>query len=923
MKKLYFLLALTLLNMFSFANPGFYGGAITWECLSNGRYRVIMRVYQDCYCCDNGGASVFLGTYNTIKFNGGGDSLISVKLSTGYPLDITPQCNASVSLPHLNCTGMSPVLANSGAMKEYLYTTDETYPTGVLISGVPPASGWSFSWESCCRRDVMNIANASSQSWALKSTMYPYNNQNVNPCFDHSPAFAETPVTVLCQGYPYQFHQSVSDNEWDSLSFDWVPVLGMNLQPITSYNYGYSFNTPLPGVMHNPNNVTGTVHPKTGVINFTPYTSGNFTCGLRVTAYKCGIKVAEILRELHFIIKSCTSNTPPDIPSPFSNSSPYYPAYIDTVIAGKFVSFPISATDFNFHPNNMPQSVTLNASGKQFGTGFTSTTNGCMSPPCATLNPTLPKTSPFVVQTSFNWQTECSHINANIGCGVTTNRFDFVFTATDDFCPVPAKRTVTIIIVVVPKPPLPPPRMQCTRVKGNGDAELLWEAVIDTNQAFEAYHIYFSKNPNGPFSLIDSVSNLSAPYYLHSGAQANVSPNYYYIRTKYRCAYLPELSLPSDTIQTLKLNATVVPSVSVVQLSWNAIKPIPQGAYFIRRAVNNAPPWMPLAVIQGLSYTDTAKNCLSQYSYKIEYQEIPGSGTSAFYISDSVQVSINDLIKPDYVTIDTLSVIPGTQNVLLSWQAPQDADAVAAIVYRQQGMIFTALDTVWSNTQLNYTDTSGNACIDLANYSVAILDSCMNMSNMSPLVKPFSFNAEYLPNYDQIKLSWAPRVIGSETCTTYTVYRMKNYGPWSEYMTANVYPYQAFINYPDNNAVHCFFIRAKSAVSGKTETSCTECITLGNYTGLSSDEKQREFSVFPNPAQNEVIVRIPQGLGAARLQMNMIDGRLVKSAEVRPDEGLKKLDISGLSKGVYLIQLVSGKGVYTVRLVVNGSSNIE
>ena len=334
--------------------------------------------------------------------------------------------------------------------------------------------------------------------------MYSYNGQNANPCFDNSPAFAEKPSTVICTGYDFTYNHNAYDRELDSLVYSWATPLEDDLNmPMTGYVSGYNANSPLPGTVHNPNNVPANVNQTTGEISFKSYTQGAFVTVIKVTAYKCGIKVAEIFREMQIVLLSCGTNLPPDVNAPFQDpNTGLYSLYIDTVYAGELVSFSMAATDYDPLPNGNPQTLKISASGLQFGASFTSTTTGCLNPPCATLNPPPPISAFYGVSTNFNWQTTCNHVNTELGCGTTSNVYNFVIKVQDDFCPAPAINVGTITIVVLDLPRIPSPKLSCASVDSNGLVSLSWIPVKDSVNSFSHYSIYHSNSQTGPFTEI-------------------------------------------------------------------------------------------------------------------------------------------------------------------------------------------------------------------------------------------------------------------------------------------------------------------------------------------------------------------------------------------------------------------------------------
>ena len=531
-------------------------------CTSNGNFKFILKAYRECYSYS--GAAAQYGATQTLHTTVPGFPSITLKRLIGWPKDISPVCNSNSTFPHIYCNNSSPMPSaapNLGAVQEHIFTSDNSYPNGVPLTGVPPASGWSFYWGSCCRNPCSNIINSSILNWRLRAYMYPYNNQNVSTCFDNSPTFAEIPETVICSGSPFTYYQIAWDVEQDSLKYEWGQPLLSTGAPIVAYYAGFAYNNPLPDTTFNANNVAATMNQFTGEISFTSYTNGAFVTSIKVTAYKCGIKVAEIWRDMQVVLLSCGTNTNPNITPPFQNSVGQYTLYTDTVYAGEFISFNISATDFEFLTNGSPQTVELRASSNMFGSLITNTTppsmntiSGCLNSPCATLFPAPapgihPLTGQFGMQTQFCWQTDCSHLYTNIGNGRTTNVYNFKFKVIDDYCPVPAFDYYTVIIVVNPLPALNPPIMISVATDSlTGNNTLNWTPTIDTSGIFNKYLIYSSTNANGPFMLLDSIDVLDTNFYVHLGANGTSILSYYYIKVKSFSCYKYESSLPSDTV---------------------------------------------------------------------------------------------------------------------------------------------------------------------------------------------------------------------------------------------------------------------------------------------------------------------------------------------------------------------------------------
>lgn len=419
-----------------------FGGEITWKCLSNGHYLFQLKLYFD---CNSGGQIPMWGSIDVY----GHPTVCSIPINSA----LTQINDLSPSSCMLTCASGGP-----GTTLELVFTSDT-----VSLPGNPPTTGWVFAINDCCRNNLNNLG--AGQGFTLRSIMYPYNNTSTDPCFDSSPFFAERPSTSACIGYPFTYNPNAIDAERDSLVYSWANCLDVPASTVCSpfvssaiaFLAPYSLINQLPG--------SPTLNSLTGEINFfvsaNAATIGNFVTCIKVTAYRCGVKIAEVYRDCGFtLVNGClvqglpapVINTPPAVTPPFIDpNTGLQTSFADTVVAGDSVSFNFSATDFqlNLDTNNLLQTVTLNATGDYFGTGFTDATSGCTHPPCATLTPPPPVVNSIVSTMQFNWATSCNLINNIQAC--TDNiysTFYFVLTAKDNACSANGASVATISITV-------------------------------------------------------------------------------------------------------------------------------------------------------------------------------------------------------------------------------------------------------------------------------------------------------------------------------------------------------------------------------------------------------------------------------------------------------------------------------------------
>lgn len=684
-KKVNFLFLMMMLMVLPASATHYMGGEIIWECLPNGNFRFIMKVYRECYTTSGDSAASYL---NPEQLTGpfGNITMYLYPNAVQGKKDMSPTCHDD-ALPHYLCglpstAGMGP---NLGATEEWTYTSDQAHPNGVMLNGVPPANGWTFYWDGCCRNSAANYSG--QPNWYLRAKMYPYNGLNTYPCFDNSPRFLARPNAALPVGYPFTYNHNGADWDRDSLSFEFDQALtGAGAQ--VPYTATFSALSPLPGTTLNPLNVPAAIDPYTGEISFTSYTQGAYITVTKVSSYRCGIKIAEVFREIQVALlpglvpefpgsSNMLINLPPEIT--LQDVYTGQTILIDTVWAGKFIQYDLVAFDtaapFSLVPNNVPVAfnyITLAAGGVQFGQNFSSTTTGCPDPPCATLNPTPDSLDNFqsvFLSTDFAWQTTCAHLETSTGCGGVTNTYTFVVNVKDAVCPVSANNFYTFTIVVEnPILKAPVGGIKCISVLPNGDVSLEWGLPDTSNiyNLFNSYHLYTSTNINGPYIVVDSIFSFNSTTYTHVGANANNLPRYYFLRTRSGCGGR-QYSEPTDTVRAMSLAVSNVGN-NTAQLLWNPIHtPLPattSGVYQIYLEDPNGN-WDLVGSTPSLSFLHYVPSACGLLNYRVALYD--SSGCTSYSSID------NDMFRNAYppelrcVSTDRDGI------VTLTWNMPTDS----------------------------------------------------------------------------------------------------------------------------------------------------------------------------------------------------------------------------------------------------------
>ncbi len=800
MRKILLLISIALCWWGQASASHLLGGQITWKCLNNGQYQFYLSLYRDCA----GFVSINPPTIEVWNH----PTVSSIAVTQISYQELSPVCNPAG--PLITCaTADSSTL---GAVEEYVFRSDP-----VTLAGVPPPEGWVFTYDACCRNgNVVNIVNAANEGFTIRAKMFAYEGRDMNPCYDSSPEFAEVPATVLCTGGDYTYNHNAFDEDLDSLRYSWAPALD-DLQgtyqegvvpPPLSYANPYSFNNPIPG---------GTVNPATGEFNFNTGTIGNFVTTLKVEAFKFGTKVAEIYREVQVVISNCN----------YVNNPPQFAAgtYSTTVTAGDIVNFNVAVTDNDPLNSGGMQSMSLTASGVQFGSNFTSTTTGCLNPPCAILTPPPTLTGQGTITTDFSWQTDCSHlaiagINSN-----ASNTYTFVIRVQDDACPIPDISFKTLSVTINALPTVDAPSLRCISVQPNGDNILTWVASSNAVGTFNNYQIFHSSDSNGPFTVIDSVSNVNTTSYTHVGAGANTGPQYYFVMTKSGC-FGQVYSNPSDTLASMFLTATAPVSGGVAELSWTPLAtPLPSTTSGWYRIMKEFPAgtWTLLDSTQGLTYDDEIVQCEAQINYRIDVVDNSGCVSSSNVDGDVFR----DVTPPPAPSIDSVSVTANGE-ATISWFPSASSDAVKYIIYRENTNppfgVFNWVDTVYAPGTFFLNDINSIAGDVRERYRVAAMDSCGNLSLLGSIHNTIYQTSEVDVCEQATTVTWNKYNGWSGGVNRYDIYASEDNGPFL-LVGASSPNDTIFVHENDKQyATYCYLVRAVNADETKTSSSNIQCI---------------------------------------------------------------------------------------------------
>jgi hypothetical protein len=842
MKLLHILLCYLILSPSAFSGH-LVGGDITWTCNGSGQYIFKLRVFRDCSGPNMSTANQQITVWNH-------PSITAIPLIFISQSDISPACTQVGGGPAAISCG-NP---GTGAIEEYIFISAPT-----IISGVPPAQGWAFTWSNFSRNvNIDNLQNPATYGLTLRAMMYPFNGNNTNPCYDSSPQLNQTPLTVYCAGQNFYFNPAAYEPDADSMSFSFerplnqIDPLNPQFNPPVSPIYlpfvtGYSYTSPTPNTSMHPNNVPANINQQTGELTFTSYTLGDFVIVIKVESWRCGQKISEVFSEIQIAIANCAPNNAPAIAAPFINNALHI-----NVPVGQVVNINIAANDSDLLQNGSPQSIILEASGSMFGAGYTNASTGCDKPPCATLGGGSPQTSISNLNTVFNWQTDCSHLPN--GCNQSST-YNFVFKIQDDFCPVPAVSLVTLSVTILPPSVVQKTEILCADVLPNGDVTLNWIPPLDPDNSFVQYDIYNGTN------LITSIPILSTSSYTHIGADAQNGSQPYQIVVRSGCNGVNAMS--SDTVNTIFLNVNN-PGNGTAILQWNPLvnpnHSSSAGVYNIYREYPIGNYTLIGSVPYGTNYfVDTITICSDSIAYKIAIADNNGCVSN----SSVDGAFFNDVLPPyepiiSYVTVDTAT---GLANIV--WNINPMGDTEGYIILNNINGNWVIIDTVWGINNTSFTYALSNANSQSEFYGIAAFDTCWHGNPLSPNTSAMGTPHQTIYVTTQLNvcarevtLSWNAYQNWSNGVAYYEIYSRENNGPYNLLSTTTNTAYtHSGVN---RLSTYRYLIKAVANQTGYT--------SLSNIAGRYIHEpEQPQFAYLKTASvlnNSEVVVRYYADLNA-------------------------------------------------------------
>ena len=495
------------------------GGDIAYECISPGKYKLVIKVYRDC-------RGIPFNSPDIKVFCKDGSNSNSVNYTRTAINDLTPTCSSGTA-------PCNPENTPSGeGIEEHVFEAIIDFNTSPF-KAMKDAGCCEImiKVEQCCRNGaITTISPGNFYTDAMLDIC------NIGKKCNTSPQLSIPPVAYVCCNQPFTYNNGVREViDGDSLSYDLsTPLNGNN----SNESYTGNFNAVIPMTPYCPPN-PGVVNcralpnakpprgfyfdKETGDIVFTPTKCDEvgiiviqITEWRRDSATKKWLKIGFTRRDMQIVVKQCPDNNPPY----FIGNNKY------SICEGSKLCFTLKTKDDPFLPKQTREDTVY-----------------------LTWNYGIPGASFTIVdpnarekEAEFCWQTQLGDARPN--------PYTFTATAKDDNCPRPSAANKGYLITVRPK------AVDVRKYDILDCGKLRFEAIpLDTVN-------YEGKNYRYKFTIRDST-NSGVPYYTGFFKKDSVK-----FRRGGKYIVTHEINNPPYNCPTTYIDTVIIPPVLDVELAF-------------------------------------------------------------------------------------------------------------------------------------------------------------------------------------------------------------------------------------------------------------------------------------------------------------------------------------------------------------------
>ena len=234
------------------------GADVSYQCLGNGKYKIIAKVYRDCRGVSMG--TVVFGAYAGTNGGNGCGSYTLSGLSRTSIKDVSTKCSTA-SNP---CGSANSAFSGLG-VEEHTFEATIDFNTSPLNNFVNKSTCCevTFYVTECCRNGSITTGQ-SNQNFYATAMVNICNLQKMKNKCNSSPQLSNPPIAFLCCNQPWYYNNGAIDTiDFDSISYKLVNGLQGIPNNSVSYSSPFTARVPMTPYCVPPTTINCTPNPKT------------------------------------------------------------------------------------------------------------------------------------------------------------------------------------------------------------------------------------------------------------------------------------------------------------------------------------------------------------------------------------------------------------------------------------------------------------------------------------------------------------------------------------------------------------------------------------------------------------------------------------------------------------------------------------
>ncbi|MFN8144766.1 MAG: gliding motility-associated C-terminal domain-containing protein [Bacteroidia bacterium] len=518
-KNLYLYILITAFQLLLFSHQARASHAaaaeINYTCLPGNQIKVTVNLFSDCAATGQQVYTTLDIQYNSTSCSQSG--AYTIPLLSGGGVEVAtgdyPDCGPT------SCNGGSAY-----GIRKYVYEGTFTLPQA--------CSDWILSCELINRNNIITTINSANlYSIYLEAVV-----DNLNYPNNASPFFNNSPVALTCLNQLVSYDGQATDPDLDSLVYTLIAPRGSlgpgNPVVALSYTGTYSPTNPL-------STVSGTtIGNPGGVLSFSPDQLQVAVIVIRIDEYRNGILIGSVMRDMQINVQALC-NIIPSMQQAIMTAVNCKDSILDLHLDKVIQCSSLSADGSEFRllgPNNTPLPV------------IAATAVGCVGNFTDHIQISL--NSPLVQNGNYAlWTKNGNDLNVLLNrCGNDMLENDTLFFSLNNCF----SGTMDLLNVSVNNI--------------NTAIEITWQIPPGLSVAdFVNYKLYRSDLPNGPYTLLTTLNNLTDTFYTDVSAAVETQPYNYSVSATLNTGYVTPRS---DSIQSIFLQCVENADSLTMDLNW-------------------------------------------------------------------------------------------------------------------------------------------------------------------------------------------------------------------------------------------------------------------------------------------------------------------------------------------------------------------